>query len=237
MNAFSVFLGQILALIVVAGAVLLYLKTRSKKTTEPEQPPELEPEAAVPYWEGNWSYIGWKYKEIKIVGYRAVYCFLYYPKGKYGNKLKPVDARKRETILQFKEGQYYAGAQLISDFIRGNFWKSQLKNWTLCVIPASTAEKTQRRFKTFCEEVSKETGITNGYGLVRRSTDRSDSRKEKKADTLEGLTFAREGISGQNILLFDDITTRGTSFLQIADNLLSAGAKNVTGFFLGKSAD
>ena len=236
MNAFNVFLGQFLALIVAAGAVLLYLKSRSKKTAEPEQPPEQEPEVATPYWEGNWSYIGGKYKEIKIARYRAVYCFIYYPKGKY-TRLSSIDASNRQSIISFKEGDYYQAVQLVSDFIKGHFWKSQMKKWTLCVIPASTAEKTERRFKTFCEEVSTETGITNGYGLVRRDADRIDSRKEKKADTLEGLTFATEGIIGRNILLFDDITTRGLSFLQIADNLVSAGANHVIGFFLGKSAD
>ena len=240
MYAIYEFIWQILPFVVVAGFILLYLNTRTKKKSEPEIPlkqiqMEIQ-EEEVPYWEGNWSYIGGKYKEIKIAGYRAVYCFTYYPKGKY-TRLSSIDASNRESIFRFKEGDYYQAVQFVSDFIKGHFWKSQMKKWMLCTIPASTAEKDEKRYKLFCEEVSKETGIENGYGVIRRTSDRQDSRQEKMSDTLDGVTFTKGSICGKNILLFDDITTRGTSFLQLADNLTSAGANYVIGFFLGKSAE
>lgn len=233
MNAFSVFLGQILALFIVAGVVLLYLKTRKPKAAEPEAPPEPVPVDDV-YWEGNWKYIGGKFTQINIADYRAVYCFKYYPKGKY-SKLSKADDAHREMILAFKNGDHYKAVELVSDFLRGNFWKSVLRHWVFCVIPAAEADKNEKRYKDFCAEVARETGIADGYEVVSRVSNRLDSRNGKNEDTLSGLRIDPSLIQGKSVLLFDDITTRGTSFIQLADNLRSAGADKVVGFFLGKT--
>lgn len=223
-------------LLVIGGIVLLYLKTRPKKTdVQVEEPPAPEP-VVEEYWEGNWSYIGGKYKEIKLGGRRAVYCYDYYPKKKYGERLEKKDYAHQQEILSFKNGEYYRAVELVSDFIQGHFWKSVLWGWMLSIIPASMQEMTERRFKTFCEEVSKNTGIINGYSLIRRKANRSSSRNSgKQADTLDGLEINSSAFYGKNVFLFDDITTRGLSFKQLADNLESAGAKHVVGFFIGKT--
>jgi phosphoribosylpyrophosphate synthetase len=42
-------------------------------------------------------------------------------------------------------------------------------------------------------------------------------------------------VYGKRIILFDDITTRGTSFIQLANQLKANGALEVYGFFLGKT--
>ena len=234
---FNVILGQLFMLLEIGVIVLIYLKKRPKKKAEEvEDPPAPGPVPEEEYWEGNWSYIGGKYKEIKLAKYRAVYCYDYYPKNRYGAKLSKQDYAHQQEILSFKSGEYYRAAELVSDFIVGHLWKSSLKGWMLCVIPASTQDATEKRFKVFCAEVAKNTGMIDGYSLIWRKEDQRSSRMSgKQEDTLEGIEINASAFMGKNVLLVDDITTRGRSFRQLADNLVSAGANRVVGFFMGKS--
>ena len=247
MDVLSFFGGQFFALLVIALVVFIFWMVLRPKRVDltasaaPDPPPEATPEpeeaAVVPaedYWEGNWSYMGGKYREIKISGYRAVYCYPYYPKGKY-SRLSKFDAAHREMILAFKEGVHYAAVDLLSDFIRGHFYRSALRGYLLCVIPASSREKNERRFRELCEKVSAECGIGNGYDVVVRVADRVNSRAEKQSNTLAGIRIDSSRVMGKRVILFDDITTRGTSFKQVADQLMYWGAKDVFGFFLGKT--
>lgn len=185
-------------------------------------------------WEGSRDLIGGKFTEVWISGYRAVYCFDYYPKKKYPT-LNGLELKHRESILKFKEGHYYQAAYLLCDFLKGNFWKNELTEWTLCVIPASTRAKHELRYKAFCEKVSKETGIQNGYDFLWPESDRPDSRIRKEDNTVWNLGCDRIRLMGRKVLLFDDCTTRGVSFKQTADAVRNAGAIMVKGFFLGKS--
>ena len=103
------------------------------------------------------------------------------------------------------------------------------------MIPASTFERHERRYKTFCEKVCAETGVQNGYSLLWPSTDRPDSRLQKEDNTVRSVGYDGTGIRGRKIILFDDCATRGVSFKQTANILKACGATWVIGFFLGKS--
>lgn len=253
MEAYEVFLWQFGGALVLYLVCRVYLKFAKKpeKTGRQEAPAETETSVTErvewdcedPYarskkmgWRGGWPYIGGKYKEIKISDYRAVFCYKYFPSGKYGpEQLNDIDYAHQQEILSFKRGEYYKAVELVSGFINGLFWDSSRKGWMLCVIPASTLWKNERRFRKFCELVAKETGIIDGYSLIRRERDRPNSRREKGEDTLDGLWLNESVFVGKKVLLFDDITTRGTSFVQLADNLISCGASQVVGFFIGKT--
>lgn len=87
------------------------------------------------------------------------------------------------------------------------------------------------------EEVSEATGIRNGFECIRIKFDRKDSREKKEANTVRNLEFDRAGIRGKWVLVLDDITTRGTSFVQCAEKLYANGAEYVCGFFMGKTVD
>ena len=72
--------------------------------------------------------------------------------------------------------------------------------------------------------------------LIRITRDRSPSREGAKQDeTTWNLYFDAEKIRGRRIVLVDDITTRGMSFVQCARKLKDYGAVEVVGFFFGKS--
>lgn len=251
MEFIEVVLLQFGSAFVLLLVVLVYLRFTKKpeKTeevtvhTETPVTERIEWECEDPFardkkmgWRGGWPYIGGKYKEIKISDYRAVFCYRYFPSGKYRpDQLNDIDYAHQQEILSFKRGEYYRAVELVSEFINGLFWESSRKGWMLCVIPASTLAKNERRFRTFCEKVSKETGIIDGYTLIRRERDRPNTRQGKNDDTLDGLWINESVFVGKKVLLFDDLTTRGTSFVQLADNLISCGAEQVVGFFIGKT--
>ena len=74
--------------------------------------------------------------------------------------------------------------------------------------------------------------MKNGFTDIMILYDRRDSRHQKEDDTVWNLQFSAN-VSGMKILLFDDIVTRGISFIQCADKLMDKGAVWVDGIFLG----
>lgn len=147
------------------------------------------------------------------------------------------DLNNREEILKFKEGGYSLMAQLLTDFINGNFRRDRIASWVLCAIPASTIQKHRLRYSALLKTVSDETGIRNGIDFIRPKYDRKDSRQQKEANTIRNLEFDRQQIHGNWIILIDDVTTKGTSFVQCVNKLYACGAKYVCGVFMGKTVD
>ena len=212
--------------------LFVFLLTRGrKKRVKPKEPAQREPR-----WEHVLSYLGGRFKEISLDGVRAVYCYDYYPTGKFED-ISEKDLLRREEILRFKDGDSAPMAEQLIDFIRGNFWKVSLPQWVVCAIPASTREKHSRRYAKLLQDVSDATGIGNGFECIRIKFDRKDSREKKQSNTVYNLEFDRSKIHGKWVLLLDDITTRGTSFSQCAQKLYACGAEYVCGFFLGKTVN
>ena len=177
-----------------------------------------------------------RFKYISLGGYEAAYRYDYYPVNRYpGGTISSADESARRAVWNFKDGQSSIGAGIVSDFIDGNYTREQMKNIALCVIPASTAAKNIRRYKSMCEAVAARLPIQNGFNYISVCYDREDSRTAgKSADTISNLSFSSD-VYGKNIILFDDITTRGTSFIQAASELKKRGARSVRGLFIGKT--
>lgn len=210
----------------------VYLLTRGKRYKgKSKDTQKLEPR-----WEFILSYLGGRFKEISLDGVRAVYCYDYYPTGKFED-ISDKDLLRRDEILRFKEGDSTPMAEQLMDFICGNFWKVSLSQWMICAIPASTREKHARRYAKLLQDVADETGIGNGFECIRIKFDRKDSREKKQSNTVYNLEFDRTKIRGKWVLLIDDVTTRGTSFSQCAQKLYACGAQYVCGFFLGKTVN
>ncbi len=174
-----------------------------------------------------------KFKYTTLGGYRAAYCFDYYPKNRYPS-VSSQDESNRRTVWNFKDGSYTSGLSRLADFLDGNFTKEEMKNVVVCVIPASTQFKNDIRYKALCTKIAEQLPVINGYDYISIVSDRSDSRDQKSSDTVWNLSFS-SNVRGKTVVLFDDITTRGTSFIQVASRLKEKGAANVIGFFLGKT--
>lgn len=225
-------------LVGVLGPLLVLLLIVISLTRRKKKPRQRDDEVERPHhWWPVVTYLGGKYSEITIDGHRAVYCFQYFPVGKFEDSISEKDLNNREEILKFKEGDYSLMAQLLSDFINGNFRRDRIASWVLCAIPASTIQKHRLRYSALLKTVSEETGIRNGIDFIRPKYDRKDSRQQKEANTIRNLEFDRQQIHGNWIILIDDVTTRGTSFVQCVNKLYACGAKYVCGFFMGKTVD
>ena len=179
--------------------------------------------------------MGGKFKLATLGQYSYAYCFSYYPKGRIKDE-DPVWASNRQMVYDFKLGNYQTAAVLLVDFLRGRYSRNELESFILCVIPASTLEKNERRYRRFCEYLSTKTGIRNGMDAISILYDRVNSRDGKSENTILNLLFSDE-VAGYDVMLFDDIMTRGTSFTQCAGRLMEKGANSVTGFFLGKTIE
>ena len=174
-----------------------------------------------------------QFKYITLGGHKAAYCFDYYPKNRFPSVTAQQEADRR-AVWNFKDGSYTYGLNRLADFLDGNFTKEEMKNVVVCVIPASTQYKNDIRYKTMCTKIAEKFPVINGYNYITINADRSDSRTQKSSDTVWNLSFS-SSVRGKTVVLFDDITTRGTSFIQVANKLKEAGASNVHGFFLGKT--
>jgi predicted amidophosphoribosyltransferase len=162
------------------------------------------------------------------------YYFAYYPtRYKVSEKLQSV----RQIIYSFKDGRSSKEiAKAFSEDVDYLNLDSPISNWWLCIIPASTKEKTETRFKNFCEKFCELTRMNNGYSLIINKSDRNAVHLQEdrsSVNVLESIDF--KDIKGKNILLFDDIYTTGKSFLKVARRLKALGAGEIVGLFLGKT--
>lgn len=154
--------------------------------------------------------------------YKWIVDFMSY-RGSATYQLSNEDWEKRDYIVNFKgnselttEIDHQAALQKaihdVSTLITSSFG-DKTGSLTLVCVPAATIENTERRFKTFSEEVCKECQMENGYGHW------------EEADFLKG----------KDIILFDDIIASGKSIASYADQLTSLGANVVAAIALGKT--
>lgn len=143
----------------------------------------------------------------------------------------------RHIVWDFKNGGTSEKiATIFAEKVLDMILKSPISNWWLCVIPASTKEKTEIRFKKFCEKYCEITKINNGYSLIFTKSDRNAIHLQtdrSSVNILDSVDFVN--VRGKNILLFDDIYTTGKSFIKISRKLKNLGANEVVGMFLGKT--
>lgn len=137
-------------------------------------------------------------------------------------QLSNEDWEKRDYIVNFKgnselttEIDHQAALQQaikdVSNLILSSFGKNP-SDLTFVCVPASTPESTERRFKTFSEEVCKACHIENAYGHW------------------EEESF----FQGKDLIIFDDITASGKSIINFADKMTAQGANVIAAITLGK---
>lgn len=143
----------------------------------------------------------------------------------------------RTVVYNFKDGVYNNMVDaLFINYINSMLNTTQKSNHYFCIIPSSSILGTQNRFYSFCNRVSNNSGINNGYSLIQPSENRptihgSDHRDYSKV--ISSLNF--NSIAGKNILLCDDVITTGKSYRLIANHLMSLGALSVRGLMLAKT--
>ena len=105
---------------------------------------------------------------------------------------------------------------------------SRRADFTLMIIPASTNERHELRFRNFSVEFTGLLRIANGYDAITVTRDREEYKGQHYKNKTDNLHFDEAAIRGRHILLFDDLLTTGAGLSQVSRKLLACGALSVT---------
>lgn len=145
----------------------------------------------------------------------------------------------RRFIWSFKKGDTKAtqfAAQVVVKMLTEKF--TRLDNIVFACIPASSAVQNEARYADFCEEVCKATGMLNAYRHIKVEGEKlavHEYRHRKSLRSTQVISFDERWFNGKQVILFDDIITRGFNFAIFSDKLESFGAEVWGGCFLGKT--
>ncbi len=141
----------------------------------------------------------------------------------------------RHLIWDFKDGKEYARAKVVAQLKRllTYYFKESVSSLTLVCICASTAEKTEKRYKLFSNQICAETGMENGFGYVKVSQDGETMRSG--GTVRPQIAVHKTFFKGKNVILFDDVVTTGGSMLKYKDWLERHDANVVAGISIGRT--
>lgn len=115
-----------------------------------------------------------------------------------------------------------------------NTFGDKTKYLTLVCIPASSRSANESRFKEFSERLTRETGMENSYDRIQITQDATP--KHLGGTGNPEIRFDRSFFNGKNVILFDDVITRGDSMLRYKNLLESMGAHVIAGISIGKTS-
>lgn len=166
----------------------------------------------------------------------AIYNYL--PTRKTANEMQ---WKVRRFVWRFKDGDHTA-AMFAAETVAKNIIKqygADAKNMTFVCVPASSGEANRKRYKEFSAKVCEMTGMTDGFSAVTVSGEKlaiHEQRKgEKKFFSTHTVEIRKKAVQACQVLLFDDIITKGMSYAQFAASLEAAGAAVVGGIFLART--
>ena len=124
---------------------------------------------------------------------------------------------------------------MLKDKILSTFEVNSLKYLTLVCIPASSQEKTQARYEEFSNRICGELGMENAYSHITVLEARQERHLGGTNINTGQLRFDEEFFNGKNVLLFDDVITRGDSMRTFKRKMEALGATVIGGLSLGKT--
>ena len=141
----------------------------------------------------------------------------------------------RQTCYNFKNG-------ILSEEVSKGFLnkieaitQGNKAAWRICFIPASTRMKTIMRYTNLMSAIQSAGYTANMFTIYNEHDREAEHISGKTNNPIEGFGFKADGIVGKNVIVIDDIITRGTTFNMVAEKLLTMGATTVTGLFLAKT--
>lgn len=183
----------------------------------------------------NYAIDSRKFQKITIEGeasYEAYYLHDYYPIKHFSDVCQNIK-NVRVRLYDFKDGR----KTMIDDFKKFPL-DEEIENseYILVNIPASTKVKTQLRFRKFMKEYSSFLGIENGYDVI-NVTDHEEVKGDTSINRLQFFEIDEDRIRNKRVILIDDVKTTGTTFRQVADELMRLGALEVLGCFYCQTID
>lgn len=149
----------------------------------------------------------------------------------------PQQESNRQTVYNFKDG--FTSASIKDAFVDRIEQIRQCFNgedWRICFIPASTQVKTITRYRELAEYLQSKTGIPCSVRTIKTlKDDCSGHINGKKNNPAENFSIDQDDVNHKNIILIDDVITRGNTFVYTSNKLMANGAKQVIGLFLAET--
>ena len=153
-------------------------------------------------------------------------------------KADSTEWRIRKFVWDFKNGKKaYEAAKIVAYNIQQQYG-NRAKGMVFMCVPASTEEKNAIRYKQFSQMVCKFTGMANGYDAVTVEGERlaiHESHSSKRIESVQIINVDTNKINNKQVLIFDDIITKGFSYARFACEVERKGAQVVGGIFLAKT--
>ena len=144
----------------------------------------------------------------------------------------------RHAVWDFKDG--YCRNSILNDMVNivNKIACGSKLDYVICFIPASTRRKTTNRFSDVARKLIERTGIEATLSAIEKPFDSAPEHIGGKSDNpTEGFNFNASLFKGKNVILVDDVITRGRTFFDAAEKLRSHGAISVTGLFVAKTVN
>lgn len=168
--------------------------------------------------------------------YNYVHLMEYLPKRYSATYQQECD---RKSIYDFKDGYCSTKIKMqLVEMIKKIIMLEPNKEWCICFIPASTHFKTQRRYSELARYLIRETGCSCSINTISTLHDEEAGHIiGKKNNPADNFSVHETDIKDKNVILIDDIITRGNTFVYTADKLVMKGASFVLGLFIAKTVN
>lgn len=123
----------------------------------------------------------------------------------------------------------------LKDILLNTFGDKYLQNLTFVCIPASTVEKTIARYKEFSKTLCNITGMINAYDYITVIMESEEKKFGGSGIITSNVSFNEEFFKAKNVLLFDDVITKGETMLRFKRKMESLGACVIGGISIGKT--
>lgn len=154
---------------------------------------------------------------------------------KYGYRATQSEISDRQAVWNFKDG--ICSSQILNAFA-DRIKSMATSNSVVCFVPASTSAKTAARYGELSRKLQAMTGVQCSYTAIRKTVDgESGHIAGKSANPAADFSFDQSFFKGKNVILIDDVVTRGATLAGTGERLLSLGAGDVFGLVVAKTVN
>lgn len=145
----------------------------------------------------------------------------------------------RQAVYSFKNGNCSLSLMIrVAEEIKKIKETVDGKNWRVCFIPASTRHNTVLRYQRLATFIERETGIACDYQTIMPAVDQQPSHiTGTRGNSTMNFCVNAADVEGRDIILIDDVITRGYTFAQTARKLRANGANRIVGLFVAKTVN
>ena len=164
-----------------------------------------------------------------VKGVRHYFFYYYYPTR--FDDVTEFDWDVRYLIWDFKDGKKHDEVCKMLTTKLKRVYGEALDLLTFVCIPAYTREVHHKRYCSFMADVCNATGMENGYDHITIKTEKDPAHKG--GTSVAEYAYDKEFFNGRQIILFDDVVTRGRSLAKMKMELEGVGAHIVAALSIG----